>query len=408
MPAFEYKALDKKGRAKKGVLEADSPRQIRQQLREQGLTPLEVKATTGSSNRSADGSTKPKLSLGKKISTADLSLITRQLATLIQAALPLEEALKAVAQQCDKPKVQSVILSVRSRVVEGYPLAESMGEFPLIFDNLFCAMVAAGEKSGHLDTVLDRLADYTEQRQQMRMKLMQAMIYPAVLTLVAIGVIAILLAAVVPKVVGQFEHMNQELPQITQILIFSSDFVRDYGLFIGLLLFIGFIGFKFLIRDEKRRLGYHKRILQLPIIGKVSKSLNTARFARTLSILNSSAVPLLEGMAIAGDVLTNDEAKRLVSEAAERVREGASLHSSLDASRLFPPMMLHMIASGERSGELEGMLVRSADNQDKEFEMQVNVALGVFEPALIISMAAVVLFIVMAILLPILALNNMV
>jgi len=406
VPAFEYKALDNKGRAKKGILEADSARQIRQQLREQGLTPLEV-TTSNEVKRSSDGK-ESVISFSRKISTADLSLITRQLATLIQAALPLEEALKAVAQQCDKPKVQSVILSVRSRVVEGFPLAESMAEFPLIFDKLFCAMVAAGEKSGHLDTVLDRLADYTEKRQQMRMKLMQAMIYPAVLTLVAVGVIAILLAAVVPQVVGQFEHMNQELPQITRILIFSSDFIRDYGLIVLGLIFVSSIGFKQLLKKDATKLAFHAKILRIPVIGKVSKSLNTARFARTLSILSSSAVPLLEGMSIAANVLTNEEAQRLVTEAAGRVREGASLHSALDASKLFPPMMLHMIASGERSGELEGMLVRAADTQDKEFEMQVNVALGIFEPALIISMAGVVLFIVMAILTPILALNDMV
>lgn len=404
MAAYEYQALDGKGRRKQGVLEADSARQIRQQLREMGLTPLEVTETVEKAQREASGFSL----LRPSMSTADLALITRQLSTLVAAALPIEESLKAVAEQCEKPKQRTLISAVRGKVLEGHSLAEAMGTFPSVFDQLYRAMVAAGEKSGHLEKVLNRLADYTEQRQQMKNKLLQAMIYPIVLTLVAVGVIAILLSSVVPKVVEQFVHMKQELPLSTRFLMGASDFVRDYGFGLVLLFALSIVLFRWWNSKPSRRIRYHALLLRLPVIGRVARGINTARYARTLSILNSSAVPLLEGMRISGEVLTNDYARARLVEASERVREGSSLRASLEQTKLFPPMMLHMIASGERSGELDSMLERAADNQDREFEGQVNLALGVFEPALVVSMAAIVLFIVMAILQPILELNNMV
>ena len=404
MAAYEYLALDGKGRRKQGVLEADSARQVRQQLREMGLTPLEVSETVEKARREATGFSL----LRPSMSTADLALITRQLSTLVAAALPIEESLKAVAEQCEKPKQRTLISAVRGKVLEGHALAEAMGTFPSVFDQLYRAMVAAGEKSGHLEKVLNRLADYTEQRQQMKNKLLQAMIYPIVLTLVAVGVIAILLSSVVPKVVEQFVHMKQQLPLSTRLLMGASDFVRDYGFGLVLLLALALVAFRWWNGKPERRIRYHAVLLRLPVIGRVARGINTARYARTLNILNSSAVPLLEGMRISGEVLTNDYARARLVEASERVREGSSLRASLEQTKLFPPMMLHMIASGERSGELDSMLERAADNQDREFESQVNLALGVFEPALVVSMAAIVLFIVMAILQPILELNNMV
>ena len=404
MAAYEYQALDAKGRRNQGVLEADPARLVRQQLREQGLTPLEVTETVEKARREASG-----FSLFRpSMSTGDLALITRQLATLVAAALPIEESLKAVVEQCEKPKQRTLISAVRGKVLEGHAMAEAMATFPSVFDQLYRAMVAAGEKSGHLEKVLNRLADYTEQRQQMKNKLMQAMIYPIVLTLVAVGVIAILLSSVVPKVVEQFVHMKQELPLSTRILMGASDFVRDYGLAVVLLLGCALLFFRWWNRKPERRIRYHALLLRLPVIGRVARGINTARYARTLSILNSSAVPLLEGMRISGEVLTNDYARARLVAASERVREGSSLRTALEQTKLFPPMMLHMIASGERSGELDNMLERAADNQDREFEGQVNIALGVFEPALVVSMAAIVLFIVMSILQPILELNNMV
>ncbi|WP_199610508.1 type II secretion system inner membrane protein GspF [Flocculibacter collagenilyticus] len=403
MAAFEYKALDAAGKTKKGVLEADAAKQVRQQLRDLGLTPLEVnEASQRERNQASFTLFKP------RISPADLALITRQIATLVQSSLPIESALYAVAEQCDKPRLKSMMMAVRSKVVEGYSLAEGLAEFPHVFDNLFCAMVAAGEKSGHLDAVLERLADYTEQRQHMRSAMMQALLYPLILTVFAIGVVSILLTAVVPKVIGQFEHMGQALPASTQFLISASDFLQAYGLFILAFIVIVIVAIQQALKKPKARLWFDEKMLSMPVMGKVSKGLNTARFARTLSILTSSAVPLLEGMRISGNVLANEYIKQSIMEASHRVREGSALKTSLEQTKLFPPMMLHMIASGEKSGELEQMLARAADNQDKEFETMVNVALKIFEPVLVAFMAGMVLFIVMAILQPILALNNLV
>jgi general secretion pathway protein F len=405
MAAFEYKALDKQGKQQKGVIEADTARHARSQLREQQLMPLELSQVNEKESRAAGQG----FSLFKRgIPVADLALITRQIATLVAAGLPIEEALKAVGQQAEKNRLGSMIMAVRSRVVEGYSLADSLAEFPHIFDDLYRAMVASGEKSGHLEVVLNRLADYTERRQQLKSKLTQAMIYPVVLTLVAIGVIGVLLAAVVPKVVGQFEHMGQELPGTTQFLILASDFVQSYGLLvIGLVVLLS-IGLQRLLTKPLYRMKWDTLLLSTPVVGKVSKGLNTARFARTLSILSASSVPLLDGMRIASEVLQNRKVRAAVDDATARVREGTSLGAALTQTKLFPAMMLYMIASGEKSGQLENMLERAADNQDREFEANVNIALGVFEPMLVVSMAAVVLFIVMAILQPILELNNLI
>jgi len=400
--AFEYKALNKQGKQLKGVLEADSSRQIRQQLREKGLMPVEVNQVAATTSKKASKS------FGYKISAAELALITRQLSTLVQSSLPIEESLQAVAEQCEEAKVKSIVLAVRSRVVEGYSLADSMAEFPDIFEKLYTAMVAAGEKSGHLDTVLNRLADYTEQRQAMRSKLMQAMIYPVALTVVAIGVISLLLALVVPQVIEQFDHMSQELPWATRVLIILSDFVRDYGLIIIAVIIVAIISFKHRMKNKDFELKIHRKILGMALLGKVVRGVNTARFARTLSILTSSSVPLLESMKIAAEVLANQHMRSAVLDAANYVREGSSLRAALTQTKLFPPMMLYMIASGEKSGELEQMLGRAADNQDREFESTANIALGVFTPAIVVTMAMIVFFIVIAILQPILALNSLV
>ncbi|WP_110458314.1 type II secretion system inner membrane protein GspF [Shewanella algidipiscicola] len=404
MPAYEYKALNAQGKQQKGVVEADTARHARGQLRELRLMPLEITPVVDKEAKAKGQG----FSFKRGISVAELALITRQIATLVAAGLPVEEALKAVGQQCEKDRLASMVMAVRSRVVEGYSLADSMAEFPHIFDDLYRAMVASGEKSGHLEVVLNRLADYTERRQQLKSKMTQAMIYPLVLTVVAISVIAILLAAVVPQVVGQFEHMGQELPWTTQLLIASSDFIRDYGLLVVGVVVVLTFGAKQLLKSAANRMAFDSVLLKMPVIGRVSKGLNTARFARTLSILTASSVPLLDAMRIASEVLMNVRVRAEVEEATARVREGTSLGTALTNTKLFPPMMLYMITSGEKSGQLEQMLERAADNQDREFESNVNIALGVFEPLLVVSMAAVVLFIVLAILQPILELNNMI
>ncbi|WJG09297.1 type II secretion system inner membrane protein GspF [Aliiglaciecola sp. LCG003] len=405
MAAFAYKALNQNGRSKSGVLEGDNARHIRQQLRDSDLIPLEVEQVS-EKEKAANKASFSWLKRG--ISAGDLALLTRQIATLVESALPLEEALLAVAEQCEKPRHKNMMMAVRSKVVEGHSLADAMAEFPHVFDELFRAMVAAGEKSGHLDTVLNRLADYTEKRQQTRSQITQAMVYPAIMLFFAFGIVFLLLTVVVPKIIGQFDNMGQELPTITNIMITISNWLQNYGLIMFVVIILLVVLAQRLLQKPAMKMRYHRFILTLPLIGKLSKGLNTARFASTLSILTASAVPLLEAMRIAGDVLENLHIKKAVAEAAINVKEGSSLRAALDKTKMFPPMMMHMIASGERSGELQQMLKRAADNQDREFEALVSVSLKVFEPILIVSMAAIVLFIVLAILQPILALNNMV
>jgi general secretion pathway protein F len=404
MAAYAYQAMDKGGKTKNGVLEGDNPRQIRQQLREQGLIPMQVDQVAEKERKSQAGFTLFKNS----ISTADLSLLTRQMSTLVEASLPIEEALLAVAEQCEKPRQKNMMMAVRSKVVEGHTLADAMAEFPHVFDDLFRAMVAAGEKSGHLDTVLNRLADYTEKSQQTKSQITQAMVYPSIMMFFAFAIVILLLTVVVPKIVGQFQNMGQDLPTITQILIDVSEFLQSYGLALAIVLVALSVLINRVLQKPVMKKRYHKFILGLPFIGKLSKGLNTARFARTLSILTSSAVPLLESMRIASEVLENLQIRAAVNTAAGFVKEGSSLRASLEQTKMFPPMMMHMIASGERSGELQQMLGRAADNQDRQFESLVSVSLKVFEPILIVTMASVVLFIVMAILQPIMALNSMV
>jgi general secretion pathway protein F len=404
MAAYAYQAMDKGGKTKNGVLEGDNPRQIRQQLREQGLIPMKVDQVAEKERKSQANFTLFKNS----ISTADLSLLTRQLSTLVEASLPIEEALLAVAEQCEKPRQKNMMMAVRSKVVEGHTLADAMGEFPHVFDDLFRAMVAAGEKSGHLDTVLNRLADYTEKSQQTKSQITQAMVYPSIMMFFAFAIVILLLTVVVPKIVGQFQNMGQDLPTITQILIDVSEFLQAYGLALAIVLVTLSVIVNRVLQKPVMKKRYHKFILSLPLIGKLSKGLNTARFARTLSILTSSAVPLLESMRIASEVLENLQIRAAVNTAAGFVKEGSSLRASLEQTKMFPPMMMHMIASGERSGELQQMLGRAADNQDRQFESLVSVSLKVFEPILIVTMASVVLFIVLAILQPIMALNSMV
>lgn len=404
MAAFEFQALDSSGKKNKGVLEADNARHARQILRERKLTPLSVELASQQEKKLA--SRGPWLQ--RRISAAELALITRQLATLVEAALPIESALLAVAEQCEKPRLKNMLMAVRSKVVEGYSLAEGLAEFPYVFDHLFRSMVAAGEKSGHLEQVLNRLADYTEQRQYMRSQILQAMLYPLILTGFAILVISILLAAVVPKIVVQFEHMGESLPGSTLFLIAASDFLRQYGVLVLLAILLAAVAWQRALQKPGLRLQWDQLVLRLGLLGKVARGLNTARFARTLSILNASAVPLLEAMRISAEVLSNSYMRLALADATARVREGASLKSALEQSRLFPPMMLHMIASGEKSGQLDAMLARAANAQDTEFETLVKVSLKVFEPVLVAVMAGMVLFIVLAILQPILALNNMV
>ena len=403
MGAFEYQALDASGRARKGVLEGDTARQVRQQLREQGLTPLQVEEVAERESRQ-----RRVLSLRRGISATELALITRQLATLVRAALPLEECLRTVSRQTEGQRLKSMLLAVRSKVMEGHTLAAGLSEFPHVFPELYRTTVAAGEQSGHLEVVLERLADYTEKRQQMRQKIMLALFYPSILTVVAVLVTLALLTYVVPEVVRVFDNMDQALPALTVGLIAVSDFLRSNGLWLLAALAVLLGGTKYLLRYPVWRMRWHTLLLRLPLIGRLNRGLNTARFARTFSILSASGVPVLEGMRISAEVVSNLVMREAVQQAAHRVREGSSIGRALEQSGHFPPMTIHLIASGESSGKLESMLERAADNQERELETVIAAVMGMFEPLLILVMGAVVLVIVLAILLPIFDLNQLV
>jgi general secretion pathway protein F len=405
MGAFEYIALDTTGREKKGVIEGDAPRQVRQQLREQGWVPLEVQEV---SRRESRGGRRRLALLQRGISPTDLALITRQLATLVRAALPLEECLRAVAQQTDRSRLKSMLLAVRSRVMEGHTLATGLGDFRHVFPELYRTTVEAGEQSGHLERVLERLADYTEGRQQMRQKIQLAVFYPVMLTIVAVLVVGGLMTYVVPQVVQVFENIGQDLPALTRGLIAISDFLREQGLLILLLLVVAGIAVTYLLRNPGNRRRFHQGLLRIPLLGRLERGLNTGRFARTFSILTASGVPVLESMRISAQVMSNIPMRNAVDEAAARVREGSGIAAALEKSGYFPPMTVHLIASGEASGKLEEMLERAAINQEREIETMIAAVLGLFEPMLILLMGGVVLIIVLAILLPIFDLNQLI
>jgi general secretion pathway protein F len=402
MAAFEYKALDQKGKQKKGVMEADSARQVRQQLREKGFAPLSVDQTSEKQSSTNLFSSK------RRLSVKELALLTRQIATLIQSGIPIEETLSAVASQSEKTNVRSMLLAVRAKVLEGYTLADSLGEFPIAFPNLYRSTVAAGEHAGHLDLVLNRLADYTEARQQARQKIQLAAIYPVILAFVAISIVVFLLTYVVPDIIEVFVNNGQELPPLTQGLLAVSDFLAKWGLAIFVLMVIGGIAFKAGLKKDKFRFAFHKRLLFMPFIKKISRGSNTSQFASTLSILNSSGVPLVDAMRIAAEVLSNDCLKASLVEAAVKVSEGGNLHHSLEQSGYFPPMMIHMIASGEASGELDQMLERTARHQESDLQGLIETIVGLFEPLMLLFMGGVVLIIVLAIMLPILNMSNLV
>ncbi|MDA7085872.1 GspF family T2SS innner membrane protein variant XcpS [Pseudomonas sp. SA3-5] len=404
MAAFEYLALDGNGRQHKGVLEADSARQVRQTLRDRQLAPLDVQATRTREQAPGGGH----FSLARGLSARDLALLTRQLATLIQAALPIEEALRAAAAQARAPRIQGMLLAVRARVLEGHGLASSLKEFPAAFPELYRATVAAGEHAGHLGPVLEQLADYTEQRQQSRQKIQLALLYPLILMGASLLIVGFLLGYVVPDIVRVFVDSGQTLPALTRGLIVASEWVKGWGWLALILALLGFFALRWALRDEALQRRWHGVLLRVPLCGGLIRATDCARFASTLAILTRSGVPLVEALGIGAEVIVNRVIRAEVVVAAQKVREGGSLTRALEASGQFPPMMLHMIASGERSGELDQMLARTARNQENDLGAQVALLVGLFEPFMLVFMGAVVLVIVLAILLPILSLNQLV
>ncbi len=403
MGAFEYTAVDATGRERKGILEGDTARHVRQLLREQQLLPMSVAEVARTEAKRATS-----FGMRRGISAMELSLLTMQLATLVRSGLPLEESLLAVSQQSERPRIKSILLGVRSRVMEGHSLADAFSEFPQVFPEIYRATVAAGEQSGKLDNVLERLAAYTENRQVIRQKITTALVYPIALTTMCFLIVSVLLVYVVPKVVGVFESTQRELPIATQILIGSSDIAREYGIYIVIVLGIGTWLLRRWLKQEAPRRGFHHWQLRLPLVGRLVRGFNTARFTRTFSILTGSAVPVLESLRIAGEVVTNVPMREAVEEASARIREGSPIGRSLGASKLFPPMTIHLISSGETSGELEAMLDRAATNQERELDGLIGALLGLMGPALIVFMGLIVMGIVFALLLPIFQLNELV
>jgi len=401
VPTFDYRAHDAQGRSCKGRLEADGPRHGRQLLRERGLWPrvlIEVRVGGGAGQRSRGG----------RLSAADLALLTLQLSTLVQAGLPLEEALDAVAKQSSKRKVASLLSAVRSRVMEGHALASALGQFPRAFPELFRATVAAGERSGHLGHVLEQLAAYTQARQASRQKIQMALVYPLILMLASVAIVGFLLGYVVPDVVKIFVDSGQPLPWLTRALIGVSNGLRDHFLLLMGVLAVLLGLWRWSWQQPQWRLRWHRWVLNAPVIGEVLRAMEAARFASTLAILGKSAVPLVDALEIAAAVIGNLTIRARMVDVARSVREGATLTRGLEMSGDIPPMMLHMIASGERAGELDRMLARAAEQQENSLAARIALVVGLFEPAMLVLMGGVVLLIVMAILLPILSLNQLV
>ena len=402
MAAFEYQAVDVDGKTQKGLIEADTAKQARQQLRGMSLMPVEIGEVT---SRESRGNTK---SRRNKINVAALSLITRQLATLISAGQPVESAYHAISRQTPKAAAKHVMLAVRARVLEGFPLSEALREFPRIFDSMYCASVHAGEQSGLLDVVMERLADYMEAKQDLQRRTGQALIYPILLSVVAFGLVAALLTFVVPKIVQVFEGFDQELPMVTTWLIGISDFFKNYGVELIIGSFLAVVIYTQLIKLPKFRVVRDRLWLRLPYIAYLVKLANTARFTRTMSILVSSGVTALDSMHISTEVINNQPIKDAVEKAASRVREGEHISVALENTGYFSPLVLQLVQNGEASGRLGEMLERSARAEETEFAGVTALFVALFEPAMILFMGVVVLFIVLAILVPIFDMNELV
>ena len=405
MAAYEYTALDASGRRQRGVLEADSGRQIRQLLRDRGLVPL---AVDQAAERSRGLTAKQPGLFRRGMSALDQALFTRQLSTLIAASVPIEEALRAAAQQTEKRHVHALVMAIRSRVLEGHSLASSLADFPSAFSDLYRSTVAAGEQSGRLDAVLENLAEYTEARFESRRNVQMALFYPIVLLVLAILIVGGLLVYVVPDIVHVFENTGQKLPWLSAALIGLSNFVRSFGWILLLLIVAAVFTVRWVFRQPELRLAWDRRRLSLPLVSRFERANTAARYASTLSILSRSGVPLVDAMNIAGPVVSNRWMRGRLEEATQRVSEGMSLRAALESAGYFPPMMLHMVASGEASGELDTMLAKVAHYQQTELERMVTTLVRMFEPMMLVVMGGLVLLIVLAILLPILSMNQLV
>jgi general secretion pathway protein F len=402
MPAFAYQALDDAGKTQRGVLQGDTARAVRGTLRERGLNPLSVEEVR-------DGDAKSTGVFARRgIGGAELALLTRQLATLIGAGLPIDEALGALSEQAENERQRRMTVALRARVMEGASLAQAMAEFPESFPEIFRATVGAGEQSGRLSIVLEKLADYAEARDALKQKIIAALAYPVLLAIVALAVVMGLLTWVVPQIVGVFQNLHQTLPLATRALMWLSAFMREWGWLVLIVFIVAIVGARISLRSDAVRFRWHALMLRLPLVGRLTRAANTARATRTLALLAESAVPLLDALGIAAQVVPNLPMRAAMRRAAFKVREGSAFSRALGESGLFPPVALRLIASGERSGELQRMLGEAAAQQQRELDRWLAALTAVLGPAVILLVGAMVLFIVLAILLPIFSLNQMV
>ncbi len=402
MAAFEYEALDARGRSVRGVMEGDAERLVRGLLREQGYVPVKVERIV------REAVSRRPFSFESGLKASELAVLTRQFATLVRAGLPIEEALQALTEQSESARSRKILAAVRTKVREGEPLARALGGFPTSFPPLYRHLVEAGEQSGKLPLILERLADYTEQRQALTQRVWVAFLYPALVTIVATAIVGGLLVYVVPQIAQVFVQSGASLPWATRALLRISHIAKAGGILWPLGLLAAVFTGHWLLRNERRRFLWQRAWLRSPLLGRLIRSLNAARLASTLGILTSSGIPLLSALETALQVVTNLPMRAAVEDARRQVREGGSLSRALGRARLFPPMVVHLIGSGEASGTLDTMLARAAEAQTRELEGFITGLTSLIEPVLILVMGGMVLFIVLAILLPIFDMNNLI
>jgi general secretion pathway protein F len=405
MPAFRYEAVDDAGATRKGVVNADNPRAARADLRGQGLTALTVDAIAGQVDAAGVARSR---GFGERLSTVELALFTRQLASLLEAGLPLEQAFTALLEQAERAYVRDLVASIRSEVMGGASFSDALKNHPRDFAEIYRALVASGEQIGQLARVLSRLADYIERSNALTQKVKLAFIYPAIVTVVAFAIVIFLLTYVVPQIVSVFANTKQKLPILTVMMLALSNFMRAYGLYLGGILILAGWLWRRALRNPILKRRFHSWLLTAPVYGKFERSMNTARFASTLAITTGSGVPILRALDTSRDTLSNVAMKELVEQASASVREGAGLARSLSAQKHFPPMLIHMIRAGEITGELPAMLERAAASQQADLERRALTLAGLLEPVLILAMGVVVLLIVLAVLMPIIEINQLV
>ncbi|MBC3934964.1 type II secretion system inner membrane protein GspF [Undibacterium sp. CY7W] len=405
MPAFRYEAVDSAGRVSKGVVNADSARAARSDLRSQGLVPVTVEAI----QQKNDGQTGAKAGLfADKLSTIELAMFTRQLASLLEAGLPLEQALSALLDQAERTFIRDLVASVRSEVMAGSALSDALKQHANDFPEIYTALVASGEQIGHLSRVLSKLADYIERRNALVQKVKLAFTYPAIVTVVAFAIVIFLLTYVVPQIVSVFANTKQKLPFLTVMMLAISDFVRNWGWLVAIVLVGAYSLWRVALRDPDVKMRWHRWLLVAPVYGRFERSLNTARFASTLAITTGSGVPILKALQTSRETLSNVAMRLQVEEATNSVREGVSLARALSVHKHFPPMLIHMIRAGEVTGELPAMLERASNTQELDLERRALTMANMLEPLLILAMGGVVLMIVLAVLMPIIEINQLV